>query len=79
VIQHGAGANIKLDHSGRGTEGGNFYATQTLRLGRRFAETLVRATREGKVSYKEAYRFTGLYGRAFERYAKALGFGLSTT
>jgi Zn-dependent peptidase ImmA (M78 family) len=59
----------------RRTEGGNFYATQSLRLGRRFAETLVRATREGKVSYREAYRLTGLYGRTFERYAKALGFG----
>jgi len=59
----------------RETEGGNFYAMQTLRLGRRFAETLVRATREGKVSYKEAYRLTGLYGETFERCAKALGFG----
>jgi Zn-dependent peptidase ImmA (M78 family) len=59
----------------RQTEGGNFYATQTLRLGRRFAETLVRATREGKISYKEAYRLTGLYGQTFERFAKALGFG----
>jgi Zn-dependent peptidase ImmA (M78 family) len=57
------------------TEGGNFYATQSLRLGRRFAESLLRATREGKVSYKEAYRLTGLYGRTFERYAQALGFG----
>jgi hypothetical protein len=59
----------------RQTGGGNFYAAQSLRLGRRFAETLVRATREGKVSYKEAYRLKGLYGRTFERYAKALGFG----
>jgi Zn-dependent peptidase ImmA (M78 family) len=59
----------------RQTGGGNFYAAQSLRLGRRFAETLVRATREGKVSYKEAYRLTGLYGRTFERYAEALGFG----
>jgi Zn-dependent peptidase ImmA (M78 family) len=58
----------------RQTEGGNFYATQSLRLGRRFAEALVRATREGKVSYGEAYRLTGLYGRAFERYARSLGF-----
>lgn len=56
-------------------EGGNFYATQNLRLGRRFAETLVRATREGKVSYGEAFRLTGLYGRAFGRYAEALGVG----
>lgn len=57
----------------RQPEGGNFYATQNLRLGRRFAETLVRATQAGKVSFGEAFRLTGLYGRAFERYAKALG------
>jgi len=55
------------------TEGGNFYATQSLRLGRRFAETLVLATLEGKVSYKEAYRLTGLYGTTFHRFATALG------
>ncbi|GIW53032.1 MAG: DNA-binding protein [Gemmatimonadales bacterium] len=55
--------------------GGNFYATQSLRLGRRFAETIVRAAKEGKVSYGEAYRLTGLYGRAFQRYAEALGLG----
>lgn len=59
----------------RQAEGGNFYATQGLRLGRRFAETIVRATKEGAVSYGEAYRLTGLYGRAFERYAEKLGFG----
>lgn len=59
----------------RQAEGGNFYATQNLRLGRRFAETLVRATLEGKVLYGEAFRLTGLYGRAFERYAEALRVG----
>ena len=59
----------------RQAEGGNFYATQNLRLGRRFAETLVRATLEGKVFYGEAFRLTGLYGRAFERYAEALRVG----
>lgn len=56
-------------------EGGNFYSTQNLRLGRRFAETLVRATLEGKVPYREAFRLTGLYGGAFDRYAGALGIG----
>jgi Zn-dependent peptidase ImmA (M78 family) len=57
------------------SEGGNFYASQNLRLGRRFAEAVVRATKEGKLLYREAYQLTGLYGKAFERYAEALGFG----
>lgn len=57
------------------SEGGNFYATQNLRLGRRFAEAVVRATKEGKLLYREAYQLTGLYGKAFERYAETLGFG----
>jgi Zn-dependent peptidase ImmA (M78 family) len=57
------------------SEGGNFYASQNLRLGRRFAEAVVRATKEGKLLYREAYQLTGLYGNAFERYAEALGFG----
>lgn len=56
-------------------EGGDFYATQNLRIGRRFAETVVRAAREGRILYREAYQLTGLYGRAFERYGELLGFG----
>jgi len=56
-------------------EGGNFYATQSLRLGQRFAKAVVRATREGRLLYHEAYQLTGLYGKTFERYAKHLGFG----
>ena len=57
------------------SEGGDFYATQTLRLGRRFATSLMCALAEGKVSYKEAYRLTGLYGETFKNYAQTLGFG----
>lgn len=56
-------------------EGGNFYATQNLRLGRRFAEAVVRAAKEGKLLYREAYQLTGLYGRTFERYTDLLGLG----
>ena len=55
-----------------GQEGGDFFATQDLRLGRRFAETVVHAVREGKLLYLEAYRLTGLYGKTFERYIKHL-------
>lgn len=56
-------------------EGGNFYATQNLRIGRRFAEAVVHTTREGRLLYREAYQLTGLYGKAFARYAAWLGFG----
>jgi Zn-dependent peptidase ImmA (M78 family) len=52
--------------------GGNFYATQNLRIGRRFAEAVVRAVGEGELLYREAYQLTGLYGEAFERYASSL-------
>lgn len=58
---------------GPGQEGGNFYATQSLRLGERFGKAVVRATREGRLLYHEAYQLTGLYGKTFERYAKHLG------
>jgi Zn-dependent peptidase ImmA (M78 family) len=53
-------------------EGGNFYATQNLRIGRRFAEVVVRAAMEGSILYRDAYQLTGLYGRTFEQYAQSL-------
>jgi Zn-dependent peptidase ImmA (M78 family) len=56
----------------RSQGGGNFYATQTLRIGRHFAAMVIRATREGTLLYREAYRLTGLYGKSFEEYAKYL-------
>ena len=56
-------------------EGGDFYANQNLRVGRRFASAVVRAAKEGKLLYSEAYRLTGLYGKTFDRYAGSLGFG----
>ncbi|ABB15522.1 ImmA/IrrE family metallo-endopeptidase [Carboxydothermus hydrogenoformans] len=56
-------------------EGGNFYKTQNLRLGRRFAEAVIRAAKEGKILYREAYQLTGLYGKTFEEYAKFIDWG----
>jgi Zn-dependent peptidase ImmA (M78 family) len=53
--------------------GGNFYATQNLRLGRRYASAVAWAAKESKLLYSEAYRLTGLYGKAFDRYAALLG------
>ncbi len=55
--------------------GGDFYANQNLRVGRRFASTVIRATREGKLLYSEAYQLTGLYGKTFEDYASLIEIG----
>jgi Zn-dependent peptidase ImmA (M78 family) len=49
--------------------GGDFYRTQDVRLGRRFASAVVRAAREGRILYRDAYRLTDLKGETFNRYA----------
>ncbi len=54
------------------TTGGNFYLTQDVRLGRRFAYAVVQAVREGQLLYREGYQLTGLKGDTFERYAARL-------
>lgn len=59
----------------QGQKGGDFYATQNLRVGRRFSETVIRSAREGRLLYSEAFQLTGLYGKSFDRYAELLGFG----
>jgi hypothetical protein len=53
-------------------DGGDFYLTQDVRLGRRFARAVVRAAKEGRLLYRDAYALTGLYGTTFDRYAKGL-------
>ena len=55
--------------------GGDFYVNQNLRVGQRFASAVIRAVKEGKLLYSEAYRLTGLYGKTFDHYAASLGFG----
>lgn len=67
----------KLRTGSQTSSGGDFYATQNLRLGRRFARAVVQATREGSLLYSEAYRLTGLHGKTFEKYSERLGFGAS--
>jgi Zn-dependent peptidase ImmA (M78 family) len=59
------------------SSGGDFYATQNVRLGRRFASAVVRAAREGRLLYRDAYQLTGLAGRAFERYAESVSLGVA--
>lgn len=52
--------------------GGDFYLNQNLRVGTRFGAAVVRAVKEGRLAYTEAYRMTGLYGKTFERFAAPL-------
>lgn len=52
---------------------GDFYATQNFRIGRRFADAVVRAAKEGRLLYNEAYHLTGLYGKTFDRYSEKVG------
>jgi Zn-dependent peptidase ImmA (M78 family) len=60
----------------RTSSGGDFYATQGTRIGERFANAVVRAVKEGRLLYRDAYRLTGLHGKTFDRYAEFLGFRL---
>jgi Zn-dependent peptidase ImmA (M78 family) len=59
----------------RRPSGGDFYRTQEVRVGHRFGGAVIRAVREGKLLYKDAYRLTGLYGKTFDQFAQELGFG----
>ena len=56
--------------------GGDFYNNQNTRVGERFAVQVIRAAKEGRVSFKEAYDLTGLRGGAFQEYANRLGLHL---
>lgn len=53
--------------------GGDFYATQNVRLGKRFARTVITAAKAGHLLYKDAYRLTDLTGNTFDAYAEKLG------
>jgi Zn-dependent peptidase ImmA (M78 family) len=57
----------KYQISGKDEGGGNFYAIQSMRLGKRFAETVAHAVISGDLLYYEAYELTGIYGKTFDR------------
>lgn len=67
--------NDERRRAARRSQGGDFHLNQDLRVGRRFASAVVRAAKEGKLLYSEAYRLTDLYGKTFDRYAASLGIG----
>ncbi|MCF7668434.1 MAG: ImmA/IrrE family metallo-endopeptidase [Verrucomicrobia bacterium] len=60
----------------KGPGGGDFYNSQNNRVGEMFAIQVIRAAKEGRVGFKDAYDLTGLRGGAFQEYAYRLGFNL---
>lgn len=58
-----------------GGSGGNFYLTQTSRLGRRFPRALIESTLEGRTPYRDAFRLLGFSKiETFREFAKSLHF-----
>lgn len=50
------------------TSGGAFYKTAAKRIGRLFAIHVYNAVHSKQISYTEAYRLTGLYGKTFDKF-----------
>jgi Zn-dependent peptidase ImmA (M78 family) len=53
------------------SDGGDFYATQNTRVGKRFARIVARAAKEGKLLYRDAYALTGLSSVTFDQYVRS--------
>jgi Zn-dependent peptidase ImmA (M78 family) len=63
----------KAEEKKKAKSGGpNFYDVQDARLGRRFGYAVVRAAREGRLLYRDAYLLTDLKGDTFSTYANRL-------
>ena len=55
------------------SSGGDFWNNQRWRVGHRFGSAVYRAVKEGRLTYRDAYRLTGLGGGAFEKMPAELG------
>ena len=55
------------------TDSGNFWNTQRWRIGPRFTAAVMRATRAGRLPYREAYALTGLRGDTFADIPEKMG------
>ena len=56
------------------TQRGNFWNNQRGRIGIRLANAVTRAVREGRLTYREAYRLTDLKGVTFDSMPEKMGF-----
>lgn len=50
--------------------GGSFWNNQNVRIGKRFGEAVVRAVKEGRLLYREAFSLTGLKSKSFDTFVE---------
>jgi Zn-dependent peptidase ImmA (M78 family)/transcriptional regulator with XRE-family HTH domain len=55
-----------------GGDGGDFWRTQNIRIGHRFGLAVVRAVKEHRLLYREAYSLTGLRGKTFDTFVRQM-------
>ena len=48
--------------------GGNYYNNQPFRIGRRFANAVITAAKDGSLLYRDAYKLTGLTAKTFQEF-----------
>ena len=56
-----------------GEGGGDFWNNQNFRIGKRFGTAVVRAVKEGRLLYRDAYSLTGLKGETFNELVQRFG------
>ena len=82
LIDRDAFFDFYNDHKSQGNrsrqaeDSGNFWNTQRWRIGRRFAEMVIRSVRAGRLPYREAYALTGLSGDTFANMPEKMGLRL---
>lgn len=52
---------------------GSFWNNQNVRIGKPFGTTVIRAVKEGRLLYRDAYSLTGLKGETFNEFVKRYG------
>jgi Zn-dependent peptidase ImmA (M78 family)/transcriptional regulator with XRE-family HTH domain len=57
-----------------GRSGGNYWNTQNVRVGERFGRAVIRAAREERLLYRDAFHLIGMSGATFDKFARSLGF-----
>lgn len=64
---------IKAERRASNGKGGDFFATQHVRVGERFGRAVIRAAKEGRLLYRDAFQLVGMGGTTFDKFAKDLG------
>ena len=62
----------KIPKSKKKDSGGDFYNTQRFRIGKRFANNVITAAKEGSLLYRDAYKLTGLTAKTFQKFESKL-------